>query len=343
MNNFSEIKKALEYIDAHLDEPITLKSISDRFHFSLYYFHRMFSVIVGKPIAAYIRDRRLQYACIQLSSTDKSILNIGLDCGYGSAQSFSRTFRQLYGLSPSAYRKAGFKPYIISVDEMIMKFTNRLRGGIFLNPDIMNRDVLLIAGVSGDGNKTGDVWNAFELLSKEKPLVSQRPRSKLQDIKPVCAASCGAFDPRGIRQMQEKNVPALGSLLAGIKYLTMGMKSGCTMVTSALFMWDLQFQVSKLILLILCFSCLLRNTLPLMYMFKRGMTVKTALWMNGSTRIRKVIQKDCLTVRTIVSSIMTNASAAVKQVLLLKFGFPLKRINHRADALWFIHCLFYAV
>jgi len=173
MNNFSEIKKALEYIDAHLDEPITLKSISDRFHFSLYYFHRMFSVIVGKPIAAYIRDRRLQYACIQLSSTDKSILNIGLDCGYGSAQSFSRTFRQLYGLSPSAYRKAGFKPYIISVDEMIMKFTNRLRGGIFLNPDIMNRDVLLIAGVSGDGNKTGDVWNAFELLSKEKPLVNK--------------------------------------------------------------------------------------------------------------------------------------------------------------------------
>jgi len=35
---------------------------------------------------------------------------------------------------------------------------------------------------------------------------------------PACyAASCGVFDPRGIRQMQEKSIPALGSLLAGIK------------------------------------------------------------------------------------------------------------------------------
>jgi len=31
------------------------------------------------------------------------------------------------------------------------------------------------------------------------------------------AASCGVFDPRGIRQMQEKSIPALGSLLVGIK------------------------------------------------------------------------------------------------------------------------------
>lgn len=170
MNNFSEIKRALEYIDAHLDEPITLKTVSDRFNISSYYFHRMFSVIVGKPIAAHIRDRRLQSACIQLSSTDKSILDIGLDCGYESAQSFSRTFKQIYGLSPSEYRKASFEPYVISVDEMIMKFTNRIRGGIFLSPNIIKRDTLIIAGISGDGNKTGDVWGAFEQLSKEKPL-----------------------------------------------------------------------------------------------------------------------------------------------------------------------------
>jgi AraC-like DNA-binding protein len=90
LSSFPEIKKALEYIDGHLDEPISLKAISERFHFSPYYFHRMFSAIVGKTFAVHVRDRRLQLACVQLSSTDDSIVNIGLACGYDSAQSCPR-------------------------------------------------------------------------------------------------------------------------------------------------------------------------------------------------------------------------------------------------------------
>jgi AraC-like DNA-binding protein/predicted transcriptional regulator YdeE len=169
-NNFSKIKEALEYIDHHLDEPISFKIIAKKFNFSPYYFHRMFSVIVGKTIAAHIRDRRLQSACVEISATDKSILSIGLDCGYDSAQSFSRAFKQIYGLSPSEYRKQGLKPVVISIDEIIMKFTNRLRGGIYLNPKIIKQNELVIASVSGDGNETGAVWETFMTLNKEKPI-----------------------------------------------------------------------------------------------------------------------------------------------------------------------------
>lgn len=172
MTNFDKIKEALEYIDGHLEEPITFESLAGQFHFSPYYFHRMFSIIVGKTIAVHIRDRRFTRACIQLSSTDKSILSIGLDCGYNSAQSFSRAFRDVYGVSPSAYRQQGYVPVDITVDEMIMKFTNRLRGGIYLNPKTIKQDMLKIAGVSGDGDKTWEVWNAFEKLNSEKPLTN---------------------------------------------------------------------------------------------------------------------------------------------------------------------------
>ena len=172
-NNFSNIKEALEYIDSHLDESITFKTIAKKFNFSLYYFHRMFSVIVGKTITAHIRDRRLQAACVELSSTDKPILSIGLDCGFDSAQSFSRVFRQMYGLSPSEYRKQGLTPYVVSVDEMIMKFTNRLEGGIYINPKIIKQNTFIIAGVSGNGNETSAIWENFMKLSKEKPLVNK--------------------------------------------------------------------------------------------------------------------------------------------------------------------------
>ena len=170
MSNFQNIKEALEYIDSHLDEPMSIESIARIFHFSPYYFHRMFSVIVGKSIAAHIRDRRLMLACTQLANTDKSVLSISLDCGYNSAQAFSRAFRDTYGLSPSEYRRQKYAPSVITVDELIMKFTNRLRGGVFLNPKITKRDALTIAGTFGDGNKTTEVWTAFEQLSNEKPL-----------------------------------------------------------------------------------------------------------------------------------------------------------------------------
>jgi AraC-like DNA-binding protein/predicted transcriptional regulator YdeE len=174
--NFSKIKEAIEYIDTHVDEPIGFEMIAERFHFSPYYFHRVFSTITGKTIAVYIRDRRLQFACVQLSSSDQSILSIGLDCGYNSAQAFTRAFRAVHGLSPSQYRKQGCIPTQTTADELIRQFTNRIKGGIYVKPTIINKEALLIAGVSGDGNRTGDVWSAFEKLSQDKPL-----KNKLSD------------------------------------------------------------------------------------------------------------------------------------------------------------------
>ena len=173
MSNFESIKKALEYIDDNLDEPMSFESVAKHFHFSPYYFHRMFSVIVGKTIAAHIRDRRFMRACIQLVGTDESILDIGLICGYQSAQSFSRSFRDTYGISPREYRKQKLVPVVVTVDEMIIKFTNRLKGGIYVNPKIIKRNSLVIAGISGDGNKTGEVWEAFMKLAGEKPVVNK--------------------------------------------------------------------------------------------------------------------------------------------------------------------------
>lgn len=170
MNNFSKISEALKYIDGHLEQAITLEMLAERFFLSPFYFHRLFSLIVGKPLAAYVRDRRVLYACKLLCDTDKSILDIALDCGFNSPQAFSRTFKAMQGISPREYRIQGYQPVILSAEELVMKFTNRLKGGIFLNPNIIKRSAMLIAGACGDGNRTGDVWKAFEQLCGEKPL-----------------------------------------------------------------------------------------------------------------------------------------------------------------------------
>lgn len=170
MKNFSQISEALKYIDAHLDEPVTLEALAEKVFLSSFYFHKVFSSIVGKPLAAYIRERRVLYACKQLCTTDKTILDIALDCGFQSPQSFARAFRRVQGVSPSAYRARGREPDIISADELIVQFTNRLQGGVFVKPNLIKRGPLIIAGTRGGGNRTGEVWSAFEKLSREKPL-----------------------------------------------------------------------------------------------------------------------------------------------------------------------------
>jgi len=170
MNHFSKISDALKYIDEHLEEQLSLEMLAEKFHFSAFYFHRIFSAVVGKSLAAYLMNRMILRAAALLYSTEKPVLEIALDCGFQSAQAFSRAFNELQGFSPREYRKQECQPVIITADELIMKFTNRLKGGTILNPRIIKKGKLLIAGVSGKANKTAEVWQEFMKLSKEKPL-----------------------------------------------------------------------------------------------------------------------------------------------------------------------------
>ncbi len=193
LNSFTQVSNALRYIDAHLDEQIRLETLSERFFFSSFYFHRLFSAVVGKSLAAYVRDRRILFACKQLCETDRPITEISSSCGFRSVQAFSRTFKKSTGFSPGEYRKGNYKPVIESADELIMKFTNRLHGGVFLNPNIISRGKLIIAGMSGDGSKTGEVWQRFMKLYDEKPPASLSGDSyeiRLYD-KDVCTVYVG--------------------------------------------------------------------------------------------------------------------------------------------------------
>ena len=48
MNNFNKISEAIKYIDENISETLSVEMIAERFAFSPYYFHRLFTVIVGK-------------------------------------------------------------------------------------------------------------------------------------------------------------------------------------------------------------------------------------------------------------------------------------------------------
>lgn len=173
MAQFSVIKKVLLYIEENLGDQINLENTAKRFHFSEYYFHRLFLLFVGKTFAAYIQDRRLYHACFMLMQTDRKIIDIAFEFGYNSAQSFSRCFKRSVGVSPTQFREQGVSPAELTVDQIITKFTNRIKGGLILKPKIIKQKALLIAGIAESGDKTWEAWNKLEQLGEKFPLTNK--------------------------------------------------------------------------------------------------------------------------------------------------------------------------
>ncbi len=167
MDKFQKIREVLRYIDDHLDEIADYEQVASVFYLSPYYFHRLFSAVAGKPIAAYIRERRLAKAARLLADPDQTVTSICFECGFNSSQAFSRAFRNSCGISPTEYRRLGYTPVIMSVGEIVEKFSSKLRGGIFVNPRMIKQGELLIAGVTGDGSQTGELWQRFMELDKK--------------------------------------------------------------------------------------------------------------------------------------------------------------------------------
>ncbi|NNF97845.1 MAG: helix-turn-helix domain-containing protein [Desulfobacteraceae bacterium] len=101
----STLWKALVYIQTHLDMPLTLEEIAGAAGYSPYHFHRLFRRFTGESVRAYIRRLRLEEAAFRIRVSRSQILDVALDSGYYTHETFSRAFRNRFGENPADYRK----------------------------------------------------------------------------------------------------------------------------------------------------------------------------------------------------------------------------------------------
>ncbi|MDF7809407.1 AraC family transcriptional regulator, partial [Pontiellaceae bacterium B12219] len=105
MKNYAKrFERVLIYIEQHLDDALNVDVLSDVACFSKFHFHRQFSQYVGISVGAYVRQLRLKRAAHQLAFGDLRIIDIALEAGFESPESFARAFRQAGGQSPSQFR-----------------------------------------------------------------------------------------------------------------------------------------------------------------------------------------------------------------------------------------------
>ena len=99
------INKAIQFIQANPKENLSLQNIANNAGFSLTYFDAIFRRHTGYTPVEYARVYKLTRSALALRSTDKTILDIALDFGYGSPESFTRAFKNFYSITPSEYRE----------------------------------------------------------------------------------------------------------------------------------------------------------------------------------------------------------------------------------------------
>jgi len=100
------IEKVIHYIEDHLDGDLSLQQLSRVAAFSPFQFHRKFVSASGMSAAELVRQLRLRRASLLLAfNPHQSVTTIALDCGFTNPQSFSRTFKQHFGQTPSAFKQ----------------------------------------------------------------------------------------------------------------------------------------------------------------------------------------------------------------------------------------------
>jgi len=104
MHAWESIQKTLDYIEDNLKEEIQIEQLADMAALSLFYYQRLFSRIVKKPVREYVKLRRLAGSCKCLLDRTHHITDIAVEYGFGSRETFSRAFKDTYGLTPSEYR-----------------------------------------------------------------------------------------------------------------------------------------------------------------------------------------------------------------------------------------------
>lgn len=99
------LKKAIDYIDSHLNEELTLKKISAIAELSPNYFSNIFREQTGVRLWDYIGEKRVLIATkLLVEFPNDSIISIALKCGFNNCPNFNRAFKKYTGQTPKKYK-----------------------------------------------------------------------------------------------------------------------------------------------------------------------------------------------------------------------------------------------
>ena len=102
----NHIKPVLEYIENHYMEKISLEKMSRIAGISPKYFCRCFKIFLHMTASDYLNYKRVEQACYELTVLDKSVTEVGFDCGFHDTSYFIRIFKKYKGMTPNQLKQS---------------------------------------------------------------------------------------------------------------------------------------------------------------------------------------------------------------------------------------------
>ena len=106
--------RARDAMDRDFALPMDVPSLAAIACISEANFIRSFKATFGETPHRYLQRRRIERAMYLLRTTDETVTDVCMRCGFSSLGTFSRTFREIVGESPSAFRSRGALPPVPS-------------------------------------------------------------------------------------------------------------------------------------------------------------------------------------------------------------------------------------
>jgi len=101
----ARLRRIKEFIDAKIEDDLTLCEMAQAVELSTAYFSRMFRKSTGETPHQFLLRRRLERAKKMLCSADERVLDVAVACGFKSQQHFAQVFRHACRVTPTEYRR----------------------------------------------------------------------------------------------------------------------------------------------------------------------------------------------------------------------------------------------
>ena len=101
----TRLRRIKEFVDAKIEDELTLCEMAQAVELSTAYFSRMFRKSTGETPHQFLLRQRLERAKMMLRSADARVLDVAVACGFKSQQHFAQVFRRVCRVSPTEYRR----------------------------------------------------------------------------------------------------------------------------------------------------------------------------------------------------------------------------------------------
>ena len=206
MNYINELQEAINYIENNLDKDINFEIVAKEVGMSTFYFHRIFSAIIGISPTTYIRNRRLTLAAQEISKNNENILDIALKYGFESHEAFSRAFKTFHGIVPKMAKLNGNELKNFSRANINFKTDP----GNILSYRIENREIIKVSALFRNFNieNKEDIPNYWEEL-KENGIIQIISENYNKNLLGICIGTQCDFEYKygiGIELKEDKDI-----------------------------------------------------------------------------------------------------------------------------------------